>query len=314
MMRKSIFVLIALLILITAGCAASRASVSEMAPGKDWVEDAPMESADYSAGDEERLERYSLNGASGGLPAEVESLVIRNAYLTVVVKDPAASTDTFQRMAEELGGFVVNSNVYQSTYGTSQAKTTRASLSIRVPATRLNEALEKIEQEAEEVTNKQVTGEDVTKEYTDLKSKLRNNEAAEQQLLEIMDAATETEDVLSIFEKLRAIREEIEVIKGQMQYYEDSARYSLISIELIPDVLAQPLQIGGWELQGTAKDSFEDLVAALQFLTKTAIRLVICVLPILLLFGVPAYFVIRAIIRKRRQKKAEKAEENQKQE
>lgn len=311
MNKKQVLGIFMIAALFVAGCAAG--SAPQMVEERLWDASAPMEA------------EVQYDAASAGYKGETEegyaqdttiaqSLVIRNAYLTIILKDPAKSSATIQSLAEELGGFVVSSNVYQTTYGISDAKTVSASLTIRVPADRFLEALERIEQEAIEVTSKQVTGEDVTKEYTDLASKLRNLEASEEKLREFMDSATKTEDVLTIYRELRAIREEIEIIKGQMQYYEDSARLSLISIDLVPDVLSQPMQIGGWHPEGTARDALEALIATLQFIGKAAIWLGICVLPILFIFGVPAYFVIRAIVRKQRQKKAEKVEIKQKQE
>ena len=46
-----------------------------------------------------------------------------------------------------------------------------------------------------EIQSESISGQDVTQEFTDLQSRLRNLEAAEEQLLEIMEAATDTEDV-----------------------------------------------------------------------------------------------------------------------
>jgi hypothetical protein len=119
-----------------------------------------------------------------------------------------------------------------------------------------------------------------------------------------MASAVKTEDVLRVFQDLRQVREEIEVIKGQMKYFEESARLSAISVELIPDALAQPLQIGRWQPQGTAKEALETLIRSLQFLADAGIWLVICILPILVIFGVPGYFAGRAILRYRRERKA----------
>ena len=44
-------------------------------------------------------------------------LVIKNADMAIVVKDPKASMAEITKLAGELGGFVVSSNLYQSFYG-----------------------------------------------------------------------------------------------------------------------------------------------------------------------------------------------------
>ncbi|UCF62480.1 MAG: DUF4349 domain-containing protein [Anaerolineaceae bacterium] len=233
-------------------------------------------------------------------PEEViERLVIRNANLTIVVTDPSQSVEDISQMAQEMGGFVVSSNIYQTTFhDTVQAF--RASITIRVPAEHLDEALSQIKGDALEVRNENISGQDVTQEYTDLKSQLRNLEAAEEELLEIMEASTEAEHVLDVFEHLRQVRREIEITKGRIQYYEESSRLSAISVEIIPDVAARPLQIGRWQPEGTAKAALEALINALQLLGDAAIWGMICVVPIGLILGLPAFFVVRTIRRSRK--------------
>jgi hypothetical protein len=53
------------------------------------------------------------------------------------------------------------------------------SVEIRVPADRLDEALERIRAASLEVSSQSITGEDVTNQFTDLESQLRNLQAAE---------------------------------------------------------------------------------------------------------------------------------------
>jgi len=239
-------------------------------------------------------------GFSFASPEEVtQRLVIRNASLTIVVIDPSQSVEDISQMAQEMGGFVVSSNIYQTTFDDTVVAF-RASITIRVPAERLDETLNQIKDDAMEIRNENISGQDVTQEFTDLKSQLRNLEAAEEELLEIMDASTEAEHVLDVFEHLRQVRGEIEITKGRIQYYEESARMSAISVEIIPDVAARPLQIGRWQPQGTAKAAVEALINTLQFLGDAFIWGLICVVPIGVILGLPTWFVIRTILRRRK--------------
>ncbi|MCK5052635.1 MAG: DUF4349 domain-containing protein [Anaerolineales bacterium] len=241
-------------------------------------------------------------------PATIERLVIRNANLVIVVEDPSASASSINDLANQMGGYVVSLNVYQSTYGDG-IRATHASITIRVPAERLDEALDKIKEGTVEVRSESISGQDVTQEYTDLQSQLRNLEAAEEELREIMGSLTKAEDVLRVYENLRQVRQEIEIIKGRIQYFEQSARLSAISIELLPDIVSQPLQIGRWQPEGTAKEALQSLIKALQFLANATIWVMIYVLPILLLLSIP-FWVIRWIIIRRRAKKVIPESEN----
>jgi len=268
---------------------------------------APMEAGRAAVGDAAQSGGFA--GAPSAAPASAERLVIQNASLTIVVPDPSARVDAIAALAAELGGFVVSSNVYQSTFGEARILADQASVVIRVPADDLPEALRRIKEGASEVRNESISGQDVTAEYTDLESRLRNLEAAEASLREIMASATRTEDVMLVFNQLTQVRGEIEIIRGQMRYYEESTRFSAISVDVLPDVADQPLQIGSWRPEGTAKDALEDLVRALQDLGDLLIRFGICGVPFLLIFGLPAWLVIRAILRRRAKKATVKSAE-----
>jgi hypothetical protein len=239
-----------------------------------------------------------------GAPIPQDRMVIRNANLTLVVENPTASVDTISKLAEEMGGFVVSSYLYQTAYGSGDLTTTQGTLTIRVPAERLDEVLEAVKSTAIEVRSENISGEDITQQYVDLQSRLRNLEAAEAQLQEIMGSATLTEDVMMVYNQLVQVRGEIESVKGQMQYYEQSARLSAVTMELIPDAAAQPLQIAGWRPEGTAKAAVEALVRTLQFLADAGIWAVICVVPVGLLLGLPAYLIVRGLRRRRKGAKA----------
>lgn len=216
--------------------------------------------------------------------------------------------DAITQMAEGMGGFVVTVNTYKTAYGPQSVTATRASMTIRVPGERLNEALRQIKSMAVEVQSENVSGQDVTAEYTDLQSRLKNLEAAERQLQSIMEEATKTEDVLAVYNQLVSTREQIEVIKGQMKYYEEAAAMSAVTLDIIPNVVTQPIEIGGWHPEGTAKESIETLIRIVQGLTDFLIRFTIVCGPFLIAIGVPA-FVIGRFAWRRMKKSQEKAKQ-----
>jgi hypothetical protein len=265
--------------------------------------EAPAAPGDFAGGESFVSEEQALaRDAAGGFATQgetIERLVISNAFLSMVVPDPSTSVNEIAALARELGGFVVSSNVFRTTFTELGVTADQASITIRVPSERMDEALETIKEGATEVRNENVTSDDVTQEFTDLESRLRNLQAAEEQLLDIMNNAEKTEDVLSVFNQLTQIRAEIEVIQGRIQYLSESARLSAISVDLIPDVAAQPLEIGGWRPEGTVKEAFTALIQGLRFLGNAAIYVLICGLPIGLILGVPGFFASRAMRRRR---------------
>ncbi len=241
--------------------------------------------------------------ATQSAPADAQQptqarIIIRNATLRIVVRDTEAMLDEIGALADEFGGWVVNSNISRVTTP-SREEAVRGSINIRVLAERLDEALERIKSGALSVESENVTGQDVTQQYVDLTSRLTNLQAAETQLQSIMEDARRTEDVLSVYNELVRVRGEIEVIQGQIQFYSESAAFSSISVELVPEALETPIQIAGWSPEGTARSAFVALLNVLRFLVDVAITLVVLVLPLALIVGVPSWLVYRRVRRGR---------------
>lgn len=237
--------------------------------------------------------------------ATAERIVIKNASLSIIVQNPAESMEAITDLAEEMGGFVVNSNLYKTTTS-SGIEVPNANITIRVPAEELETVLEEIKRLVEDpeidILSEDISGQDVTSEVTDLESRLRNLEAAEEQLLDIMENATETEGVIEIFRELTNVREEIEVIQGQIKYYRESASLSAISVSLQAKEALEPITIGGWQPGVEVQNALQALVDGGKYLVNILIWLVLFALPILAIIFLPFYFIVR-FIRKRKMKK-----------
>jgi hypothetical protein len=272
--------------LILAGCGASPVQRSfDMAgapaaePSMPEMYEMPMEAP--SAGD-----GFVTNATGGGFePAAVERLVIQNADLSIVVIDPEAKMDEIGKMAEDMGGFVVSKNVYQTTTG-NNIRVPAGNITVRVPAENLEEALDQIKADAVEVQNENRSGQDVTREYVDLKSRLKTHELAAEQLSEILEQKTESAEVIEVFNQLVYHREQIEILKGQINYFEEAAALSAITVNVTAEETLQPLEIAGWRPAGVARDAVQALINFFQGFTNFLIWLVILILPAgLLLLG-----------------------------
>jgi hypothetical protein len=294
-MIKKIAVTLVIVSLLLSGCAAANQSARSLTPGvangMPSVESVvPAEAPAAQALTDKSA--YALDQTS----ASVDRLVIKNAALSMAVDDPQKSMDNISRMAEAMGGFVVSADMNQQTLYNG-SKVPQVNMSIRVPAERLVEALATIKAETNQpIISENESSQDVTAEYTDLNSRLVNLQAAEKQLQQIMDSAVKTEDVLSVYSQLVSVREQIELIKGQMKYYEQSAALSSISIQLLANAAVQPITIAGWHPGGVAKEALQTLINALQSLANFGIRLAVLYLPLLLVIFVPIGLVVWGIV------------------
>ena len=290
MIKKIVFVLFASSLLL-AGCAAAK-SANDLGVQESLVERQSPVEAPAAAPLAGEKSSYALDQSA----ASVDRLVIKNASLSIAVDDPLKSMDNISHMAEAMGGFVVSADMYQQSLSNG-VKVPQVSLTIRVPAERLDEALSTIKTETNQpIITENQSSQDVTAEYTDLNSRLTNLQAAEKQLQEIMASASKTEDVLSVYSQLVSVREQIELIKGQMKYYEQSAALSSVSVQLIANAAMQPITIAGWQPKGVAKEALQSLIHTLQSLADFGIRFVILYLPTLLIIFVPIGLVIWGIV------------------
>ncbi len=305
-MYKKLSIALIIFTLLLAGCAASVSNKSDgqvpsVLPAQP--QSAPVAETVRSSVSGEKS-AYSLDQTA----TSTDRLVIKNASLSMAVDDPLKSMDNISHLADALGGFVVTADMYQQSLSNG-VKVPQVSMTIRVPADKLDEALTTIKKETTQpVISENQSSQDVTAEYTDLNSRLTNLQAAEKQLQEIMVSATKTEDVLAVYSQLVSVREQIEVIKGQMQYYEQSAALSSISIQLFANAAVQPITIAGWQPSGVAKQALQSLINTLQNLANFGIRAAILYIPTLLIIFVPIALIIWGIVALiRRSRKPRKA-------
>ena len=140
MIKKIVFVLFASSLLL-AGCAAAK-SANDLGVQESLVERQSPVEAPAAAPLAGEKSSYALDQSA----ASVDRLVIKNASLSIAVDDPLKSMDNISHMAEAMGGFVVSADMYQQSLSNG-VKVPQVSLTIRVPAERLDEALSTIKTE-----------------------------------------------------------------------------------------------------------------------------------------------------------------------
>ncbi len=252
MKKLTIGLLLVILLLVSVSCAAGP-------PPAEEAMVAPPE------------EVYKETGA-GALPSTAEErMIVRTGEMSLVVKDVIQARDEIAQLAVRFDGYVVSSRIL----GEEQDR--RGWISIRVPDEKFEQALAELRGLAVRVTSESTDSRDITEEYVDLQSRLKNAEATESQYLALLEKAEEVEDILRIYESLSRVRSEIEQIKGRMQYLERTSSMSLISVRLEPEVTAKPLVRAGWNALEILKSAVRGIITFGQWLGIIAIWLLIFV-------------------------------------
>lgn len=255
--------ILALVLLLTA-CAGAQSGAIPAA--------APTEAAAAPAADAERgAALEEAPGAAGGTASQpqqpaAQRLVIKNANLSLLVEDVAGAEARVRARANELGGYVVSVQTSGSDEYLSSV------ITFRVPADRFEEALAGVEGLARKVLSRGVSGDDVTEEFVDLESQLRNLDATRTRLLDLMTRATRVEDALQVNQALTDVQGQIEQIQGRMKYLRTSAAFSTITADLQP-VPPPPSIIDseGWQPLRVAQEALAGLVDFGQGLLSVAI-------------------------------------------
>ena len=173
-------------------------------------------------------------GEQGTLVAQ-RRIIVRTVEMALEVPDVAESVDAVGDMTEELGGWVVSSD---------RSRRHRGSISVRVPAERLDQAIERLRGMASEVNAEVSTSRDVTDEYIDTTARLTNLKATESALVVLLGKTGQVDDLLKVQQELTRVQEQIEQLQGRIKFLEQTSAYSLINVTLELEAVEMPVDAG----------------------------------------------------------------------
>ncbi len=225
--------------------------------------------------------------------AVTDRKVIRTGQMTVQADDTRALMEDITALVDSSGGYVSSTQVSP----TGEDRQPAIDITIRVPAGELDTALASIRAMAAEVISESIQSQDVTEEYVDIESRLRNLTALETELVALLREVREQPDadpqkLLSVFNEVSRVRGEIEVLEGRRRLLDNQASLSTITIAITPTPSAEPIVEEGWQPLVTARQALRDLVDSLQSLGDAAIWFVVFALPVLLILATPVVLFV----------------------
>ncbi|WP_148358258.1 DUF4349 domain-containing protein [Peribacillus simplex] len=284
-MNRKIMMLMFSLYLLLAGCSSNEKDDSA-SKGQDEKAESKMDAS--ISGNKVQEEVAEKEGMTD------ERKVIHQAQLELKVKNLEKAQIKIENKVAEYGGYVVESNVNRE-----DEELVEGTITVRVPEAHFRDFLADSEGEASEVVGRNVTGQDVTEQYVDLKARLKSKRAVEERLLAFMKDAEKTEDLLKISSDLAVVQEEIEQLTGQMKYLENQTSYSTVTITLSQDRIVVP-GIDNKELN-TWERTKKQLATSANLLLKAGSGIIVFIignLPILIILG-GAGAVVHWVIKRR---------------
>lgn len=217
--------------------------------------------------------------------------IIKSGDIALETKKYDESIKSFEALVNSYEGFIQNSNIQGSGYS-SKYNSRNATYTVRIPASKLDEFLTKIG-EIGYVTNKQITGEDVTESYFDVESRLKSLKIEEERLLAIKAKANTLSELLELEKRLTEIRTQIEQLSGQLQKYDALVELSTIKVTIseVENLSSKPPE----NFLSKIGFVFSSSIAVLGEAVKFLILAITAILPFAVCIGIILFIVFLII-------------------
>lgn len=225
-----------------------------------------------------------MNSVSVGV---TDRKIVKSASLELRAGSLDWTVAKIQEVVKNVGGYVENANVSQPLTGVKTAW-----LSVRVPADRLDVAIDESKKAASSVVGEHMSASDMTDQDVDIAARLNAKRAEEAALVSLLDRATKVSDVIEVTERLSMVRSEIERLQAEQRSLAGQVAMASISMNITEDprvaVDTNPVRDGN-----VVKQSISDISRWGIALGSALVALLISGVPVLVVYG----FVIWAAYR-----------------
>jgi hypothetical protein len=160
-------------------------------------------------------------------PVPEDRKLIRRGEMTLEVPSVAAAMQRLLPIVVSAGGHTANRSERQNEYGTRTA-----SLTCRIPAERLDAAIESMKALGT-LKTLTLTAEDITTAYFDASIRIDTQTALVRQLVALLQRPTnKLSDLLEIEREVARVREEIDRLQGRKRVWDNQVALSSIAITL----------------------------------------------------------------------------------
>lgn len=169
-----------------------------------------------------------------GASSASDRMIIKNADMTLLVEDTGVAINRLTQIVGDFGGYIISSREWFTDWYGENYK--NATYTFAVPVDQFERALGRLRSISIRVLDEQASGQDVTQEFVDLDSRLRNLEATRDRIRTFLEQAKTVEEALRVNQELSDIDDQIEQTKGRMNFLAGRSAYSTITVTLNPEL------------------------------------------------------------------------------
>jgi len=157
---------------------------------------------------------------------KIEQKLIKTGNIECELENYKKSKAEINYEIKKWGGYISDEKEYNTDWQISN------NMQIRVPVEKFDSLVANLIKGNKIIKSKQISVKDVTAQYVDVYSRLKNKKKEEEQYLKILTKAYTIQDILEVNNYIYAIREEIEASEGTLKYLDDQASFSTIYLNI----------------------------------------------------------------------------------
>lgn len=227
-------------------------------------------------------------------PAKRRKLIY-TATVQLIVEDFEPVPSQVETLARQYDGFLARSNL-----SGSPGQPRHGQWTIRIPVDRYEPFLAAV-RELGEVQTLSSDSKDVTEEYQDVESRIRNKKQEEERLLTLLKEATgKLEDILAVEKELSRVRGEVEQAEGRLRVLKDLT--DLTTITLYVNEIKNYVPEEGATYATRARRAWDNSLAALVTTAQALSIGGLALVPWLIVLGTPLGLVFLLARRRWRRK------------
>ena len=191
-------------------------------PGIEWAEEPTLNDRSYkSEAETSKVNSITQSGSAPGNSMNVDRVIIRSAQIDIEVQNIADALNSIGTIATSSGGWVVASE---------QTRTFAGSVTIRVPAEKLDSVLAQIHGFSTKVRTSKITSQDLTEEFTDVSARAQTLRDTKVVLTGLFELAESVEEALNIQKEITRVQSDLEALEARIKFISESEAYSLINV------------------------------------------------------------------------------------